>query len=145
MLLSSLVRMPVFRPQILIADSDVALRTSLASQAEALGLSYLTAECVEEALHVCQNQMPQAIVMEVGQHFEGRDVLAALKKNPHTNSIRVFIVSSIDEPLLRHDCFRLGAEDYSLQPVDELFLRRLARKLGAAAAIPLTSQNNFSD
>jgi CheY-like chemotaxis protein len=47
-----------------------------------------------------------------------------------TRDIKVVMLSGEEDQLTRHDCFKLGAEDYFTKPLDPLFFRRIQRIAG---------------
>ena len=126
--------MSALRAHILIADSDTEVREALVQQATSLGLSCVTAGNVDEALTMARTLLPEVIILDVSRQMEGRDLLQALSKDEATSHIKVIVLSAEENQFVRHTCFRLGASDYEVKPVDHIFMRRIARKAGLAFA-----------
>ncbi len=70
---------------------------------------------------------PDVIVLDVNHRVDGRDLLAALKKDPETRDLKVIMLSGIYDQYVRHTCFDLGALDYELKPLDGRFMHKVAR------------------
>lgn len=113
-------------PTILVSDDEPLLGNALKREARRLGIDVLvdtTSNVVELALEV----LPDLIVLDVHQRRDGRDLLAALKRNPATRDVPVIMLSANEDQFLRHTCFELGAADYEVKPFDPAFLRKMAR------------------
>jgi DNA-binding response OmpR family regulator len=117
-------------PRVLISDDDALMVRSLERAARNEGLDPVGETDASHVLGLAKEVVPQVIVLDINQRdFDGRDVLAQLKRDPATRDIRVVMLTGVEDQLTRHDCLILGADDYVVKPLDPLFFVRIARKL----------------
>ncbi len=119
---------------ILIADDSPQMVAALARAARREGFEPITDTTSTQVLSLARAHHPGVIVLDVHQAIDGRDLLAQLKADPVTRDIKVVMLSGEEDQLVRHDCLKLGAEDYFTKPLDPLFFRRVQR----IAGLPVT-------
>ena len=62
---------------------------------------------------------PRLIVLDLKMpRMNGTEVLRTLKRNPHTRSIPVVVLSSSQEKQDLTNCYQLGANSYLVKPMD---------------------------
>lgn len=118
---------PYSKATFLIADDNAQMVAALARDAKREGFLMLSDTISTHVLELAREHRPDVIVLDLHQAVEGRDLLADLKRDPKTRDLKVVILSGEEDQHARHECLRLGAEDYICKPVDSLFFRRLAR------------------
>ena len=119
------------KPTILIADDEPGVVAALAREARRAGLSYITDTTSHQVLELAAKHQPAVIILDLKQHVDGRDLLAALKRDPRTRNIKVLVLSAIEDQFTRHVCLELGADDYDVKPFDPSFMSKVARLAGA--------------
>src|SRR5512132_653732 len=72
------------KPTILIADDEPSVVAALAREARRAGLSYITDTTSQQVLELAVRHQPAVIILDLKQHVDGRDILAALKRDPRT-------------------------------------------------------------
>ena len=72
-------------------------------------------------------EAPEQILLDVNQPKDGRDLLAALKRDERTRDIKVMVISGRDDQFTRQTCLELGADDFQPKPFDALLMSRVAR------------------
>ncbi len=62
---------------------------------------------------------------------DGFQLLQIIKGDPHTKHIAVMMITGSEVAAHRDACFRLGANDYTIKPIDpDDFLPRMRHQLG---------------
>jgi DNA-binding response OmpR family regulator len=117
--------------KILIVDDDEQLQRLLCRRALAVGLSTTALFDGTRVLEVAVEQRPALILLDVGlPGIDGRDVLKALKSEPLTRHIPVFVHTGRSEHSDRIVAFTLGADDYFEKPFDiDMLMRRILRHI----------------
>ena len=113
-----LTNSPVPRPDgrlILIIEDEPVFAEIVGDRAKALGFTALVADSAAEGLRVAREQMPDAVVLDVGLPDQsGLYVLDTLKHDMRTRHIPVHIMSAVDHT---HAALSLGAMGYLIKPV----------------------------
>jgi CheY-like chemotaxis protein len=122
------------RPTVLISDDEPRLASALAREARAHGLSYIVDTTSEHVQMLAREHRPAVIILDIHQQRDGRDLLAALKKDPATKDLKVVILSGEEDQFTRQLCFELGADDYETKPMGPVFMRKVARLAGLSPA-----------
>lgn len=100
---------------ILVIEDDESFAKILYDLAHEMNFQCLVAGNAEEALSVCKQYRPSAVVLDVGlPDNSGLSVLDRLKRDPKTRHIPVHVVSAGD---YTETAFSLGAAGYMLKPV----------------------------
>src|SRR5260370_1429145 len=87
-------------PLVLICDDEPQIVSVLGRQAKRLGLKFIGDT---DAHHVCdlaREHQPAVIILDIMQNIDGRDILAALKKDPATRNLKVIMLSAISAATL---------------------------------------------
>lgn len=122
-------------PTILVSDDEPLLVNALRREARRMGIAVLI-DTNSNVVELAERHQPNLIVLDLHQALDGRDLLAALKRNPMTRDIPVVMLSASDDQYIRRCCLDLGAEDYEVKPFDPGFLRKMARLAGHDDAQP---------
>jgi CheY-like chemotaxis protein len=123
-------------PLILICDDEPQIVSVLGRQAKRMGLKFIGDT---DAHHVCdlaREHQPAVIILDIMQNIDGRDILAALKKDPATRNLKVIMLSAIEDQYTRQVCLELGADDYALKPFDLTFMSKVARLVAEQCGTP---------
>lgn len=123
---------------VLISDDEPMLVAALSREARRAGLEPVT-DTTSDVVALAQQHQPDVILLDVHQRIDGRDLLASLKRDPRTASVKVVILSAVEDQFMRRTCLELGAEDYAVKPFDPAFLHRVARLAGRPDFTPASS------
>ena len=118
----------------LVVEDEASIASFVSLYLKNAGYTVRTASTGSEALSQVAAEQPGLIVLDLHQAIDGRDLLTSLKADPLTRDIKVVMLSGEESQLTRHDCFKLGAEDYFVKPLDPLFFRRISKIAGVEAA-----------
>lgn len=129
---------------LLIIEDDPAFATILRDLARELEFRTIVANTAQDALDLARQQMPSAIVLDVGLPDQsGLSVLDRLKRDVRTRHIPIHIVSGEDAA---DRAMSLGAIGYAMKPVlrDELIavLQSLDAKVSQATRRVLIVEDN---
>lgn len=126
---------PVGSTILLVEDNEMLLAL-LRRALEREGYVVVSAPSGAEMMHLLDTSQPDLIVLDVGlPDMDGRDLLAALKKDPKTLHIPVIVWSGREPGSDRRIALELGAEDYvekgppsTLVPKIERVLLRISER-----------------
>jgi len=125
----------------LVVDDDEEDRMLLRDAFAELGHQRLIrfAEDGERALHyltdcIVEDCLPQLLILDLNMpRLNGRQTLAAIKKDSRLKDITVVIYSTSLNPSEKAECLALGAYDYVIKPVsykDSMAIARRFYELG---------------
>ena len=123
---------PQERPQLLIADDEPGLVSALVRAARREGMSCVTDTTGSNVMKLARLHRPSVALIDIRQQVDGRDLLAALKRDPETRHIKVIMLSAVEDQFTRHLCFELGADDYETKPFDPRLMAKVRRMVQAA-------------
>ncbi len=120
----------------MIVDDDALLTSALSRAAGEVGLATVVVLDSSRMLDLCVAEHPDLILLDINMpSFDGRDVLKALKKDPRTKNIPVFIHSARTSHHDRISSFELGADEYIEKPFNaNLLFRRVVHAIDKARA-----------
>ena len=125
---------------VLILDNDVVLARLYQRVLERANRQVVVAERAAEMLAVFRTRWVDLVILEIGlPDLDGREVLTALKKNPITAPIPLYIVTSLRQPWLEAECRALGADRFMTKPVDAVALAETVAELLTPKAEPATA------
>jgi CheY-like chemotaxis protein len=117
-------------PKILVVEDNELLMAMLERVLRYEGYEVIPAPSGAQMTKVLHTSKPDLILLDVGlPDADGRDLLAALKKDPRTRSIPVLIWSGTDAESDRRLARELGAEDYVLKGEPESLIPNIQRIL----------------
>jgi len=119
-------------PTILVSDDEPMLVNALKREARRFGIDVII-DTSSNVVELARAQQPDLIVLDIHQTLDGRDLLAALKRDPTTRGVPVVMLSANEDQFIRHCCFDLGAADYEVKPFDPAFIRKMARMVRPSA------------
>ncbi len=126
---------PAARPEILLADDERAVRTSLAEVLTDAGFSVRTARSGEEALRLFGESRPDLVILDVMMpRRDGFSVCAAIREiDPE---VPVLFLSAVGDEEMQLRGFGHGADDYVEKTLPRPLLlarvRAALRRFGAA-------------
>ena len=124
--------------RVLIVDDEQSNRTLLEIMLEPDGHVLSTAGSGEEALAVVIRDLPDLVVLDVMMPgMNGYVVAARIKENPRTRSVRVLMLSSLDDRNSRTHGMGAGADGFLTKPVDRIALCEKVRTMLCAPASAL--------
>lgn len=134
---------PATRGQtVLVVDDDVVLTRLLSKVLDHDGRFVLVAASRREMLAMLKTRWVDLILLDVGlPDLDGREILAALRKNPLTEAIPVVVLTAATEPWVEAECRALGATAFLRKPIDPVTLtttvgRELTRGQRQQSAAP---------
>jgi DNA-binding response OmpR family regulator len=105
---------------ILIADDSPTAVAVLRRMLAPLGHAILVANDGEEAARAVVDEKPDLVILDIVMPKQnGFELCRAIKANPKTASIPVFLVTSMAREPDRYWGLRQGADEYLPKPVDE--------------------------
>jgi len=112
---------------ILIVSDDGDLQRSVSATLLADGFACRVLGEAPRLVEVAGNETPDLVLLDADiEGFDGRDLLGALKRDPRTAMIPVFVVTGQNRHWGRLAAFELGADEYLEKP---LFLSGLGRRI----------------
>jgi diguanylate cyclase (GGDEF)-like protein len=128
-------RRPAFQPHILIVDDDQSSRIVMRGVLEKDGFVISEAKNGMEALKLCENAMPDLILMDalmpVMDGFTASERIMALDANQHPT---ILMITALQDEGTLERAFAAGATDFILKPINMMVLRqRVSRVLHAGS------------
>lgn len=109
--------------RVLLVDDEQRNRMLLEIMLEPEGYALSTARSGDEALAMIARDLPDLVVLDVMMPgMNGYVVAARIKENPRTHSVRVLMLSSLDDRNSRTHGMGAGADDFLTKPVDRVEL-----------------------
>ena len=123
--------------KILVADDDPTITALLKAALQNCDFDCHVARDGGEALELVEALLPDALVLDLNMpHFDGFEVLAAVRQSPATAALPVVLLSARQQEVDILRGFSLGADDYVAKPFSPVELvarvKRLVRGRGAA-------------
>jgi len=125
------------RTRVLVADDDPTITALLKAALQNCDFDCHVARDGGEALELVEALLPDALVLDLNMpHFDGFEVLAAVRQSPATAALPVVLLSARQQEVDILRGFSLGADDYVAKPFSPVELvarvKRLVRGRGAA-------------
>lgn len=122
-------RAPASAVDILIADDDELLRSSLRQLLEQQG--YACAEAVDgrEAVELARQAAPRCLFLDLAMpELDGFSVAHQLRRDPRTRGIHIHCLTGSHDRAARERARQAGCELFLTKPVDAAALLRLVRR-----------------
>jgi PAS domain S-box-containing protein len=117
-------------PVILIADDEMDIRAMLRILLERDGYRIIEARNGEEAVAVCQQKMPDVVLMDILMPvMDGAAACAHIQALPDGDRLPVLMITALNDKQSIDRCFDAGATDYLTKPINNQVLRRRVRRL----------------
>lgn len=105
--------------KILYADDEPALRVPIAQILELLGYEVWTAINGEDCIEKAEEYMPDVILMDIRMPImNGIEAIEALRSNPATEQIPIFMLTAYTDAKTRDACEQAGADGFFAKPLD---------------------------
>jgi PAS domain S-box-containing protein len=122
--------MPHAVPVVLIADDEMDIRAMLRILLERDGYHIVEARNGEEAVAMCQHQMPDVVLMDILMPImDGAAACAHIQALPDGDRLPVLMITALNDKQSIDRCFDAGATDYLTKPINNQVLRRRVRRL----------------
>ena len=103
--------------KILVVDDESFIINLLKNGLTEGGYEVITAQNGFEAILAVEEQQPDAVITDIMMpRLTGLEFLKALKNNPATASVPVFLISAMDQADMVQQGLDLGATDYMTKP-----------------------------
>lgn len=142
------------RAVVLIVDDDPVIGHLLNIRLRSPSREIVIATTAAEAADILQHRLISLVTLDLGlPDRDGRDVLSEIRLSGAEPPPPVIVLSALEEPHVKTECFALGADEYFAKPVDiDLLATVVSAKLQRISEIgrklrrdPLTGAlNRFS-
>lgn len=113
---------------VLVADDEEDILNLVRFRLEREGLHVIAAHDGAQALELAREHRPDLCVLDVMMpKLSGLEVLARLRDDPRTASLRVIMLTARAQESDVDDGFDTGADDYIIKPFSPQELRRRVR------------------
>jgi CheY-like chemotaxis protein len=121
---------PSQRVDVLIAEDDEPLRSSLRRLLEQQGYTCAEAGDGSQAVDVVRAALPRCVLLDIGMPgLDGFAVARQLRSDPRTRGTRIHIMSGRSDSSAQEAARRAGCEALLTKPIDVDVLTRLVRQL----------------
>ena len=110
---------PGSRARVLVVDDDPEIVTFLATLLELEGIESQVATSASAALGILQHALPNLVLLDIAMpDRDGLDLCRALKKDPRTRDVPVFVVSARPGKDVVERALAAGAEEFIRKPFE---------------------------
>ena len=107
------------RARVLVVDDDPEIVTFLATLLELEGIESQVATSAAAALGILQHALPNLVLLDIAMpDRDGLDLCRALKKDPRTREVPVFVVSARPGKDVVERALAAGAEEFIRKPFE---------------------------
>ena len=107
------------RSRVLVVDDDPEIVTFLATLLELEGIESQVATSAAAALGILQHALPHLVLLDIAMpDRDGLDLCRALKKDPRTREVPVFVVSARPGKDVVERALAAGAEEFIRKPFE---------------------------
>ena len=104
-------------PKVLVVDDESFILNLLKNGLTEHGFEVLTAENGFEAILAVEEHRPDVVITDIMMpRLTGLELLKALKNNPATADVPVFLISAMDQADMVQQGLDMGAVDYITKP-----------------------------
>ena len=121
---------PEVHARVLVVDDDPEIVTFLATLLELEGIGSAVATSAAAAMEKIEHALPDLVLLDIAMpDRDGLDLCRALKKDPRTRAVPVFVVSARPGKDVVDRALAAGAEEFIRKPFEntELIARILER------------------
>ena len=121
------------RSRVLVVDDDPEIVTFLATLLELEGLESQVATSAAAALSLLDRGLPSLVLLDIAMpDRDGLDLCRALKKDPRTRDVPVFVVSARPGKDVVERALAAGAEEFIRKPFEnQELIARIRERLSA--------------
>jgi CheY-like chemotaxis protein len=110
---------PMMRRRVLVVDDDPEIVTFLATLLELEGIDSTVATSAAAALEKLDHVVPNLVLLDIAMpDRDGLDLCRALKKDPRTRNVPVFVVSARPGKDVVERALAAGAEEFIRKPFE---------------------------
>jgi CheY-like chemotaxis protein len=110
---------PMLRRRVLVVDDDPEIVTFLATLLELEGIDSTVATSAAAALEKLDHVVPNLVLLDIAMpDRDGLDLCRALKKDPRTRNVPVFVVSARPGKDVVERALAAGAEEFIRKPFE---------------------------
>jgi CheY-like chemotaxis protein len=122
------------RRRVLVVDDDPEIVTFLATLLELEGIESTVATSAAAALEKLEHGLPNLVLLDIAMpDRDGLDLCRALKKDPRTREVPVFVVSARPGKDVVERALAAGAEEFIRKPFENHeLIARIRVRLSAA-------------
>ena len=107
------------RARVLVVDDDPEIVTFLATLLELEGIESQVATSAAAAMGILQHTLPNLVLLDIAMpDRDGLDLCRALKKDPRTREVPVFVVSARPGKDVVERALAAGAEEFIRKPFE---------------------------
>ena len=107
------------RARVLVVDDDPEIVTFLATLLELEGIESQVATSAAAAMGILQHTLPNLVLLDIAMpDRDGLDLCRALKKDPRTRDMPVFVVSARPGKDVVERALAAGAEEFIRKPFE---------------------------
>ena len=121
------------RRRVLVVDDDPEIVTFLATLLELEGIDSTVATSAAAALEKLEHTVPNLVLLDIAMpDRDGLDLCRALKKDPRTRDVPVFVVSARPGKDVVERALAAGAEEFIRKPFEnQELIARIRDRLSA--------------
>ena len=121
------------RRRVLVVDDDPEIVTFLATLLELEGIESTVATSAAAALEKLEHGLPNLVLLDIAMpDRDGLDLCRALKKDPRTRDVPVFVVSARPGKDVVERALAAGAEEFIRKPFEnQELIERIRGRLSA--------------
>ncbi len=121
------------RRRVLVVDDDPEIVTFLATLLELEGIESTVATSAAAALEKLEHGLPNLVLLDIAMpDRDGLDLCRALKKDPRTRDVPVFVVSARPGKDVVERALAAGAEEFIRKPFEnQELISRIRGRLSA--------------
>ena len=121
------------RRRVLVVDDDPEIFTFLATLLELEGIDSTVATSAAAALEKLEHVVPNLVLLDIAMpDRDGLDLCRALKKDPRTRDVPVFVVSARPGKDVVERALAAGAEEFIRKPFEnQELIQRIRVRLSA--------------
>lgn len=121
------------RSRVLVVDDDPEIVTFLATLLELEGIESQVATSAAAAMEKMQHGLPNLVLLDIAMpDRDGLDLCRALKKDPRTRDVPVFVVSARPGKDVVERALAAGAEEFIRKPFENTeLIARIRDRLNA--------------
>jgi CheY-like chemotaxis protein len=119
------------RQRVLVVDDDTEIVTFLATLLELEGIDSTVATSAAAALEKLDHVLPNLVLLDIAMpDRDGLDLCRALKKDPRTRDVPVFVVSARPGKDVVERALAAGAEEFIRKPFEnQELIARIRQRL----------------
>ncbi len=117
--------------QFLIVDDSAVIRKVARRILEGLALQVTEAECGEDAVALCREAMPDAILLDAAMPtMDGFEALRAVRALPGGDAPKIVLCTMENDLAQRARARHAGADDYMMKPFDRTSVMNKLQDVG---------------